>query len=71
MFDLNDVYAFGFKETMKAFQTGAIIDALKRTNGSRTKAANLLKIQRTTLIMKMKALGVTTTVQVNQEKVAE
>jgi transcriptional regulator with PAS, ATPase and Fis domain len=53
--------AHTYKETIRehARESGkqALIDALKKTNGNKSKAAKLLGIGRTSLYQKMKALG--------------
>lgn len=54
-----DQEGFNLKTVMQAIEKSAIIDALDDTIGNRTKAAKLLGINRTTLIMKMKKLNIT------------
>lgn len=49
---------FNLKTIVQAIEKSAIIDALDDTSGNRSQAAKLLGIKRTTLLMKMKKLGV-------------
>lgn len=47
-----------FKDAVSEFEEKLIIQALSRTSGNKNKAANLLKLNRTTLVEKIKKLGV-------------
>jgi len=48
------------KSTVKAVEAQAILDALKKNNHNRLKAARALGIHKSTLFRKIKALGITT-----------
>lgn len=43
-----------FKKAVDEFETTLIVEALKRTGGNKNRAANLLKLNRTTLVEKIK-----------------
>ena len=47
-----------FKRDVEQFENNLIINALEKTNWNRNQAANVLKINRTTLIEKMKKKGI-------------
>ncbi|MDY6904390.1 MAG: sigma-54 dependent transcriptional regulator [Thermodesulfobacteriota bacterium] len=49
-----------FNQTVDAFQKRLIVKALEETNGVKSKAAELLKIKRTTLVEKIKKLQIET-----------
>lgn len=48
----------GLKEACQSFEKRLILECLKKTGWNQTKAAQLLKIHRNTLIAKMKGLGI-------------
>ncbi|HQH80767.1 MAG TPA: helix-turn-helix domain-containing protein, partial [bacterium] len=43
-----------FKDAVEQFESKLIVGALKRTGGNKNKAAALLKLNRTTLVEKIK-----------------
>ncbi len=55
-FDFN----FDFNEAVEKFQKNMIGQALKQTSGVKSKAAHLLKMNRTTLVEKIKKMNLTT-----------
>ncbi len=56
--DVTHIEGENFFEKVRAFERKLIIDALKKSLGVKSKAAKLLGIKRTTLIEKMKRLGI-------------
>lgn len=51
--------AGGVRDSVKEFERQKIVDALAKTNGNQTRAAELLGIPRRTLAYKMAKLGIT------------
>jgi len=46
------------QEEVRAFETDLILQALERTDGNQSAAARLLNVKRTTMVEKMKRLGI-------------
>ncbi len=55
---ISSVEKGGLKEACQSFERRIILECLKKTGWNQTKAAQLLKIHRNTLIAKMKGLGI-------------
>lgn len=53
-----DAHNFKLKELVSAIEKSAIIDALDDANGNQSRAARLLGLNRTTFVMKMRKLGI-------------
>lgn len=47
-----------FKERVRKYETGLILDALRKSNGNQTQAAKMLKMPLRTLVHKIKAYGI-------------
>jgi DNA-binding NtrC family response regulator len=48
----------GFNDAVEQYQQHLILQALKNTDGVKSKAAELLKMNRTTLVEKMKKMNI-------------
>lgn len=59
------------KQRLDSFETDIILESLRHANGNKERAAKYLGINRTTLVMKMKRLGLHHLIQIPSRKKRE